>query len=160
MFSPANVLMITKLPKQIACLTIVSINKTYPWSSTSFASLVASASFSGASSLKSMNIHAFFLSEKKSIIHMQLIFDFILAHQISSKTQIFLITVLALCPGPYPTELDHCASNIMIQYHDQLQYISKFEYLSKIPPLLPKILIGSLDRDCSHCPQKVSIKAI
>ena len=58
-------------------------------------------------------------------------FDFISAHQVSSKTQLFLITVLALYPGPNPTELDHWASNIIIQYHDSFQYMSKFGYFSK-----------------------------
>ena len=69
--------------------------------------------------------------------------------------------------GTLPRPKSHWARSLSIKYKDSISWpiainfkVWVFVKDKEIPPLLPKILIGSLDRDCSHCPQKVSIKAI
>ena len=61
----------------------------------------------------------------------------------------------------------HWARSLSIKYNDSIPWPIAIHFKSlvfvkgkEIPHLLPNILIGSLDRDCSHFPQKVSIKAI
>ena len=69
--------------------------------------------------------------------------------------------------GTLPRPKSHWARSLSSKYKDSISWPIAIDFKvwvfvkeKEIPPLLPKILIGSLDRDCSHCRQKVTIKAI